>query len=375
MLVALTLTWTCGDEQQRVRAHLEGAYTQLTTVEPEGLSPSQKEGRRQALAVLREYIDRGVYPQNPGPGLTPIFVDTVGTRCAMGEVVAKLGGAFIVEHIARTRNLATVGVLADEPGLLEWLDAHGLAPEEAALVQPSYVECLPERLLSACGAREPSLDGGVSSGRARVAADGGAVEVERFSGADGPLVLTVRWGAPRWPEGMTYLWAAQDLNVRALVRRSGSYVSKVDLRCGAAPTLTPDEAREVLLLPREACLRTLLRKDPRWALHVWSHHAFGSRDGLRGSGEPICDDSGALLPEVGGPRVVAENWLEVNGLADAGIDLSDYDAWLTEQPGPPKLDPILLEAPPPLPLQGCSGAPGLALLGLVVWAQRRATRR
>jgi hypothetical protein len=40
--------------------------------------------------------------------------------------------------VARTRNNAYVRELADEPGLMAWLDRNGLSVEEAARIQPGY---------------------------------------------------------------------------------------------------------------------------------------------------------------------------------------------------------------------------------------------
>jgi hypothetical protein len=372
-VVSLVLTWSCTAEQQRVRTHLEGAYTQLTTVEPAGLTPTQRSRRLEALALLREYIDRGQFPKNPGLGLTPVFVDKDGTRCAMGELIARLGGESLVEHVRQTRNLATVGVLADEPGLLEWLSSHGLTPEEAALVQPAYRECGPERLLWACGPLEPQSDP-VASGWAQVAPDGGVIELQRYQGdSRGPL-LNVNPTRPQWPAGTQYLWSSSLRRSRAIVKRGRDWVSPVDRFCGAAPTLTETDARAVLSLSTQACVRTLLSRDPRWVLSTCSWAVFGFSDQRR-FGDGLCDESGGLKPDIAQTRGGAQQWLDDNGFADAGVDLSDYDRWLTEQPGPPVLEPITLEAPPALPLHGgCSMLPSTMAAWLVVLLLARRRR-
>jgi hypothetical protein len=372
-VVSLVLTWSCAAEQQRVRTHLEGAYTQLTTEEPAGLTPTQRSRRLQALAVLREYIDRGQFPKNPGLGLTPLFVDEDGTRCAMGEVIARLGGESLVEHVRQTRNLATVGVLADEPGLLEWLSSHGLTPEEAALVQPTYLRCDVERLLSVCGQSDEGFDGG-SLVTARVQSDGGVFELERSGGEGKAPPLVFSWRSPEWPAGTVYLWASARFGGRVLVQLGSTFRSRIDGWCGAAPVLTPAEARAVLGLPRQACMRALLQKDPRWALGVNSWINVRG-EGTRSWGDFICDEAGALRAEFVGSRECAESWLKVSGFADAGVDLSDYDRWLTERPGPPVLEPITLEAPPALPLHGgCTVLPSTTAAWLIVLLLARRRR-
>jgi hypothetical protein len=361
--VSLALAWTCPEEQQRVRAHLEGAYTQLTTSEPTGLSTTQRQARARALQVLRKYIDRGVYPHNPGHPLTPIFVDASGTRCAMGELLAKLGGHAIVEHVRHTRNLATVGVLADEPGLVEWLTENGLTPEEAALVQPAYSACIPERLFNACGLLSPTMPG-AASGLARVGPDGGAIELERLAGTSAIPSLNGSARSANWPVGTTYLWAEASSGGRTLAKRGPAFLSRIDRRCGAPPTLTERDARAIIQLQGEACMRALLALDGRWAVSLCSIRASPP---LRRWGDDSCDEEGALRLDSVGSQAAAQTWLDENGFADAGVDLSNYDAWVRERPGPPVLDPIVLEAPPALPLQsGCSEAPGLAVVAMVV---------
>jgi hypothetical protein len=363
--LTLVLAWSCSLEQQRVRSHLDGAFTQLATMEPAGLTNTQRANRREALTVLREYIDRGRFPKNPGVGLTPIFVDAEGTRCAMGELMARLGGAELVERVRQTRNLATVGVLADEPGLLEWLDLHGLTPEEAALVQPGYQACGPERLHFVCGAADPR-GWPASSGLARLAPDGGVDEVQRFEGTATPPPINVNRREPQWFAGTQYLWWRAGSSFRTIVKRGRDWVSPVDRDCGAAPTLTETEARELLTRSTRECVATLLARDPRWVLSTCGWYGFGWTD-LRPLGDGLCDESGGVTPGIAQTRGAAEQWLEMAGFGDAGIDLSDYERWVTERPGPPVLEPITLDAPPALPLQAaCAAMPSTAAAWLVV---------
>jgi len=56
----------------------------------------------------------------------------------MAFLIAASGRGDIVDHIARHRNYALVPDLIDEPGLGDWLEAHGLTVAEAARIQPSY---------------------------------------------------------------------------------------------------------------------------------------------------------------------------------------------------------------------------------------------
>lgn len=368
MLASGVLALTCPQEQHRVRQHLEGALAQLTTIEPAGLSETQRAHRANALAVLREYIDRGEFPSNPGVPLTPIFVDARGVRCAMGEVLAKLGGEDIVRHVQQTRNLATVGALRDEPGLVAWLTEHGLTPEEAALVQPSYSDCGPRRLLSACGKWDEVVSG---SGLAR-SVDGGAVDIERTLGA-GPIPTLWPEPSSSWPDGTLYLWSTSSQR-RFLVRRGPEFISNLDRSCGRPARVTDADAPRAIRAPKAECERVLLDADPRWALFTCVQYSLGGVG--RWAHADHCSDSGALVADEVQPRATAQAWLDANGHGDAGVDLTGYDAWATEQPGPPVVGPITLDAPPALPLAsgGCSQTPAVFSLAALVFFVRRQRR-
>lgn len=154
-VLTTSATWSCEDEDARVTQHLEDALVQLQTATPPGLSNEQREARAGLLRDLRRYIDAHEFPRNDGP-VTPVFVDDDEHHCAMGALLAWNGGEHLVRSIREKRNLATVPTLVDEPGLGEWLTAHGMTVEEAALVQPGYYSCTPT--LEVCfRAREPQL--------------------------------------------------------------------------------------------------------------------------------------------------------------------------------------------------------------------------
>lgn len=126
-------------EQARIRAHLERVEAVLRDADLSQLSGAQRAARAKQLEVLRAYRQAGVFPHNHvEPRRTPVFVDEHGTHCAVGHLLAMAGETELVERIAATRNTATVAELADEPGLLAWLERNGLTAEEAAQIQPWY---------------------------------------------------------------------------------------------------------------------------------------------------------------------------------------------------------------------------------------------
>lgn len=132
--------WFLEGERDRIQRHLERVEGELRGSEPPGLSPAQRQARARQMDRLREYRLAGEFPRNlEAPGLrTPVFQDDRGVLCAVGYLLAVDGQWDLVERVARTRNLARIPELADEPGLLEWLRENGLSVDEAAWIQPSY---------------------------------------------------------------------------------------------------------------------------------------------------------------------------------------------------------------------------------------------
>lgn len=126
-------------ELARVRAHLEGAFAEVSAHSVEHLSLDQRARRAELLADLRDYIDAEQYPVNDVRSeRTPIFVDHFGNRCAMAFLIERHGGEALVHRVAATANLARVRELQEDSELLIWLEHHGLTVEEAARIQPSY---------------------------------------------------------------------------------------------------------------------------------------------------------------------------------------------------------------------------------------------
>lgn len=129
-------------ELRRLDAHFRRVLRKLHREPPPGLGRAQRRARGRHLDELERYRRARTFPKNRSfPGLmVPIFIDDAGTRCAMGHLIERGGGADLVHHVARTRNFARVHALAGIPELVDWLERNGLTLDEAALVQPSYCE-------------------------------------------------------------------------------------------------------------------------------------------------------------------------------------------------------------------------------------------
>jgi len=127
-------------EVARLRSHFAQVERELLERDVSALAPAQRTARAEQIRLLRRYAADGRFPQNdrfPGRRV-PFFRDAQGTLCAMAFLIAWSGRGDIVDHVALTRNNAYLPELADEPGLMEWLEQHGLTVAEAARIQPSY---------------------------------------------------------------------------------------------------------------------------------------------------------------------------------------------------------------------------------------------
>ncbi len=126
-------------ERLAIEAHLAEVEAALRARPTPHLGGEQREARVALLDALRAYREAGAFPRNTEvPGRSPVFVDDRGVHCAVGHLLHITGEEEIVHAIRTTRNLARLPDLLDEPGLPAWLEAHGLAPEEAAWIQPAY---------------------------------------------------------------------------------------------------------------------------------------------------------------------------------------------------------------------------------------------
>ncbi len=158
-------------ERSRVAAHIARAE-KFASESAATLDPLRALVRDVLLRALREYREEGIFPENHRTGWhSPVFVDEQGTRCAVGHLLELSGESELVQKIASERNLATVHQLADEPRLVQWLEAAGISLTEASLIQPGYAPtcstaaqcfCAPYRIRGAPQSRYEG-DGGVQT--------------------------------------------------------------------------------------------------------------------------------------------------------------------------------------------------------------------
>jgi hypothetical protein len=138
-----------------------------------GLSRSQRRGRARVVEELARYGARGRFPRNASGRWRPVFVDEVGTRCAVGHLLEVTGHGELTRAVAGAANFARVRELVRLEELVAWLDEVGLTAAEAARVQPEYnpasADCL-------CGGLAPPAVPTVLEVTA-IAHDAGVVDV------------------------------------------------------------------------------------------------------------------------------------------------------------------------------------------------------
>jgi hypothetical protein len=131
---------TSSPEVARIQAHLAAVTRTLRATATDHLTEEQHAARLLALDWLDEYRSTGLFPHNhvrPRERV-PVFVDPHGTPCAVGYLLLRSGEDEMVEEIVRANNLVRVPELRDDVRFADWLHAHGLTLEEAALIQPGY---------------------------------------------------------------------------------------------------------------------------------------------------------------------------------------------------------------------------------------------
>ncbi|MEM1216186.1 MAG: hypothetical protein AAGJ82_10900 [Bacteroidota bacterium] len=127
-------------DQERIQWHLRLVEHTLRQRSVAHLSQPQRRARLHHLSVLRQYTQRGQFPQNNRhTQRQPYFVDAVGTHCAVGYLLAQAGERALVHTIKTQDNYAYLPQLAeDHATIAPWAAANGFSPEELAWIQPGY---------------------------------------------------------------------------------------------------------------------------------------------------------------------------------------------------------------------------------------------
>lgn len=125
-------------EAERIAQHLHLVTAHLRTVSHEGISAETASKRTSLLNDLDHYADRGLFPQNHVlPYRNPVFIDPVGTACAVGQLMIESGHRDLAESISKEINLAYVHEM-NRADVLQWATQEGFTEDELAWIQPGY---------------------------------------------------------------------------------------------------------------------------------------------------------------------------------------------------------------------------------------------
>jgi Secretion system C-terminal sorting domain len=130
------------NEAERIATHLRMVRERLEARTSSTTGPAIK-ARLELLNDLARYADRGIFPQNQVlPVRNPIFIDPVGTACAVGQLMIESGHRDLAQHIHDEMNTAYVHDMhRAEVG--SWAVAHGFTEDELAWIQPGYPPAVP----------------------------------------------------------------------------------------------------------------------------------------------------------------------------------------------------------------------------------------
>ncbi|HOZ41705.1 MAG TPA: T9SS type A sorting domain-containing protein [Flavobacteriales bacterium] len=136
-------TVTFASDAERIAHHLHLVRAHLAKHVPEGLAAEQLSARQELLNDLEIYADRGLFPQNRVlPVRNPVFIDNLGTACAVGQLMIESGHADLAERIHADLNLGYVREILSDPrftaAVSTWAVEHGFTAAELAWIQPAY---------------------------------------------------------------------------------------------------------------------------------------------------------------------------------------------------------------------------------------------
>jgi len=121
-----------------ISLHLELVVSILSQRNTNQLTPAQLVKRTSLLAELKKYASAKTFPQNTFlPYQTPVFIDDLGTHCAVGFLMQQSG----YENLAQTiNNQQRFAYLKDikVKGVAAWAVENGFTADELAWIQPGY---------------------------------------------------------------------------------------------------------------------------------------------------------------------------------------------------------------------------------------------
>lgn len=146
---------------QWIAAHLMLVEQTLRNRDVSKLSAAQRQNRLNLLNELNGYWQAGVFPVNDYLLYqNPVFIDRVGTHCAVGYLMQQSGNDALAQKINANEKFAYVHQIKTD-GVKQWADKNGFTIDELAWIQPGYVPFVP------CH----DLDGGLNGAVKAIVAD------------------------------------------------------------------------------------------------------------------------------------------------------------------------------------------------------------
>lgn len=128
-----------GNDQERIKLHLQLVEQDLRARPVDHLSAQQQARRTKVLNHLRSYWQAGQFPLNEQyPERIPIFVDEYNTACAVGYLMQHTGAREAVAQIRAENNFADLNELLAYEQVPAWVQTNGFTAEELAWIQPAY---------------------------------------------------------------------------------------------------------------------------------------------------------------------------------------------------------------------------------------------
>ncbi len=144
-----------------IATHLMLVEKTLSARDVSNLTSTQRSNRAKLLNELHGYWQQGVFPVNDYlPYKNPVFIDRIGTHCAVGYLMLQSGNDELAQAINTNEKFAFVHEIKTE-GVKEWADENGFAIDELAWIQPGYPPTIPTE----------DLDGGLNGTVNTIAVD------------------------------------------------------------------------------------------------------------------------------------------------------------------------------------------------------------
>ena len=150
------------NHEDLIQLHLQLVEKTLRSKNVDHLTAVQKQNRVDGLAILNNYWNAGLFPQNNHHSITiPYFIDDNNTACAVGHILRESGEIDFAHKISRENNYAFIEDM-NYPELGIWADEMGFTVEELKWIQPAYspeVYYMPEIFEPECGSSNGAIIG------------------------------------------------------------------------------------------------------------------------------------------------------------------------------------------------------------------------